>query len=185
MVDLISKLRKVFRKNAGILQIKEVGENFIWKGEYIEFPEKVTIGNNVYIGPGARIHGSGGLEIEDGVICGPKLTIYTYNHNYFRPKYLPYDEIHILKKVKIKRNVWLGDSVSIIPGVTIGEGCIIGMRSVVTKDIPPFSIVGGNPARVLKKRKDIEHYKKIDKKESNYLLNKNLKMLTPKYVTKE
>ena len=185
MASMISRLKRFLSSRGLFKKLKGRGSNFTWKGEYIEFPENVIIGHNVYIGPGARIHASGGLEIQDGVICGPKLTVYTYNHNYLFAKYLPYDEVHIKKPVVIERNVWIGDSVSIIPGVTVGEGSIIGMRSVITKNIPPFSIVGGNPAKVIKTRPDIEHYMRINKKENNYLLNKKLKNLVPKYVSKK
>lgn len=52
--------------------------------------------------------------------------------------------------VIIGQNVWVGDKATILPGVTIGDGAVIGANSVVTKDVPPYSIVGGNPAKVLK-----------------------------------
>lgn len=57
------------------------------------------------------------------------------------------------RKVTIGNDVWIGQRVMIMPGVTIGDGCIIAAGAVVTKDIPPYSIAGGVPARVLKSRK--------------------------------
>lgn len=79
---------------------------------------------------------------------------------------IPYDDTVITKNVDIKECVWFGDDVLIVGNVTIGEGAIIGARSVVTKDVPPLAIVGGNPAKVLKYR-DKEHYYKL-KAESKY-----------------
>ena len=54
-------------------------------------------------------------------------------------------------KVKIGKNVWIGDKASIMPGVKIGDGVIVGANSVVTKDIPSYCLVAGNPARIIKK----------------------------------
>jgi acetyltransferase-like isoleucine patch superfamily enzyme len=66
---------------------------------------------------------------------------------------------YIVKDVFIEQNVWIGADVSIMPGVKIGEGSIVAACSVITKDIPPFAVVGGNPAKILKYR-DIENYRK-------------------------
>ncbi len=55
------------------------------------------------------------------------------------------------KPIRIERNVWIGFDVCVLPGVTIGEGSIVGARSVVTMDVPPFTIVAGNPARIIRK----------------------------------
>jgi acetyltransferase-like isoleucine patch superfamily enzyme len=55
------------------------------------------------------------------------------------------------KPIRIERNVWIGFDVCVLPGVTIGEGSIVGARSVVTADVPPFTIVAGNPARMIRK----------------------------------
>ena len=57
------------------------------------------------------------------------------------------------KKVIIEDGCWIGHGVFILPGVTVGKGSVCGARSVITKDVPPFSVVGGNPAKVLKYRK--------------------------------
>ncbi|WP_420320943.1 acyltransferase [Flagellimonas sp.] len=179
---MIKRFYLKYRRKKLENEIGNAGYNFQWKGKYVENPERLFIGNNVYIGPGARLYSKGKIQIEDGVICGPNLTIYTYNHNYFDSKYLPYDEVYKLKPVHIGKNVWIGDSVSVIPGINIGEGSIIGMRSVVVKDIPPFSIVGGNPAKVIRMREDIDNYKQLDAKGLNYLHFKDLRGLKPKHV---
>lgn len=60
------------------------------------------------------------------------------------------------KPIRIEKNVWLGTNTAVLPGVVIGEGCVIGAGSIVTKDIPPFSIAAGNPCRVLRKISDAD-----------------------------
>jgi maltose O-acetyltransferase len=139
------------------------------KGENVEilppfsvsFGDRMFVGNHVYIGPHASLFCRGGLVIEDGVIVGPRLTVFTSNHNYMDAEAIPYDGRVICRKVTIKENVWIGGNVTIVPGVTIGEGSVIGAGSVVTRDVPQCAIVGGNPASVIKYR-DVQHY--LDRK---------------------
>lgn len=85
--------------------------------------------------------------------------IITENHNYEGEK-LPYDTTYIRKNVTIGDCVWVGSRVIIMGGVSIGEGAIIAAGSVVTKDVPPLAIVGGNPAKLIKYR-DAEHYYRL------------------------
>lgn len=82
--------------------------------------ENIYIGKNVYIGPGAFIMAKGGLRIGDNVIIGPKLTVWTENHNFKSEKMIPYDKDNILKPVIIESNVWIGLGVNLCPGAKIG-----------------------------------------------------------------
>ncbi len=84
----------------------------------------------------------------------------TQFHNYDHGKEIPYDDTYIYKDIDIGDNVWLGSRVTILGGVKIGEGVIIQAGSVVVSDIPEFSIAGGHPAKVFKKR-DVEHYLRL------------------------
>jgi maltose O-acetyltransferase len=120
--------------------------------------ENLIVGENIYIGEDSWLILRGKLIIKDGTIIGPRLKVHTSNHNY-EGNMLPYDDKYIVKDVYIERNVWIGADVSIMPGVKIGEGSIVAACSVITKDIPPFALVGGNPAKILKYR-DIENYRK-------------------------
>lgn len=61
------------------------------------------------------------------------------------------------RPIRIERNVWLGFDCCVLPGVTIGEGSVIGARSVVTTDVPPFTLAAGNPARVIRRLENDEH----------------------------
>lgn len=142
-------------------KMKSIGENvLIDKTVVFSSSSNIEIGDNCYIGPYGNIHGLGGVSIENSVIIGPRVIIYSSNHNYQEAQQIPYDKNIIKKPVCIEKGVWIGDSVKIIPGVKIGMGSIIGMGSVVTKDVEPFSVMGGNPARLIRKReqKDIEKF---------------------------
>jgi acetyltransferase-like isoleucine patch superfamily enzyme len=103
----------------------------------------------------ARGHGQ--LIIGSGVHCGKCLTIYTSTHNYESELAVPYDSTYIAKDVCVGDFVWIGSNVIVLPGVTIGEGAIVGAGSVVTKSVPAMTIVAGNPARSIRMR-NVEKY---------------------------
>jgi maltose O-acetyltransferase len=145
------------------------GENVIIEIGSFSNSQNIKISNNVYIGPGAFWNGLGGIEIHENVIIGPKSIIWTCNHNYNSDKLLPYDEIEILKKVVIEKNVWVGLNVSIAPGVHINEGAIIGLGSVVVNDIPALAIAAGNPAKVIKYRNRRLYEEALSKEANSYL----------------
>ena len=88
------------------------------------------------------------------------MLIFSSNHNYYSPEALPYDKKTICSPVKIEDNVWIGARACIVPGITIGEGAVVAMGSVVTKNVPPCAVVGGNPAKIIKYR-DIEKYNQL------------------------
>ena len=108
----------------------------------------------------------GGVEIGEYFHTGRDLVLLSTNHNY-EGKKIPYDETYIEKSVEIKDFVWFGIGVKVLPGVTVGEGAIVGMGSVVTKDVPPLAIVGGNPAKIIKYR-DKDKFDKLKKKRKFY-----------------
>jgi len=101
---------------------------------------------------GFKCMSSGGLTIEDDTLIAINCTILTNNHDFYDRQVLTCKPVHI------KKNVWIGANVTILPGVTIGENAIVGACSVVTKDVPANSLVVGNPARVIKQL-DAEKFK--------------------------
>ncbi len=127
-----------------------VGHNAIIKGYY---KNKIRIGTGTWIGQQCFLHGAGGLTIGKNVGIGPAVKIITSSHKAdSRKKPVLHTSIEF-KKVVIEDDCDIGVGAIILPGVTIGEGAIIGAGSIVTKDIPPYSIAVGNPARVIKTRK--------------------------------
>lgn len=115
------------------------------------FSSKLEIGNYSGIGLNASINGK--VIIGDYVMMGPNVKIYTINHNrsnLYEP--MCFQGFAEEKPVKICDDVWIGDSVIILPGVTIGKGSIIGAGTVVTRDVPEYSIFAGNPGAVIKHR---------------------------------
>lgn len=121
----------------------------IEKGVY--FGDGLTIGNGSGIGANSNIPSD--VIIGENVMMGQECLMFTSNHRM--------DRLDIpmgaqgsteTKPIVVGNDVWIGARVTILPGVHIGNGCVIGAGSVVTKDIPDYEIWGGNPARFLKSR---------------------------------
>lgn len=147
VLTLIQKIRiRIFLR-----KIKNKGRKI-----YLYFPltirgeHNVSIGDNTVIDAYVHIWGNGGVTIGRDVLIASHCCITSLTHDssaaLFRQK-------TIAKPVIIEDNVWLGYNVTVLPGVTIGKGSIIGAGAVVTKDIPPNSIAVGNPAKVIKQRR--------------------------------
>ena len=171
---IINKLSSLFwEKKFRATNFKKIGINVkISNGFNIQSTEKLSIEDNVYIGPKGSLYAHGGIHIHSGTIIGPQVSIYSANHNFsISSTQIPYDKTLIEKPVIIHENNWIGGNVIIVPGVEIGEGCIVGAGSVVTKRIEKFSIVAGNPARVIGSR-NAEHYHELKKQNQIYLINK-------------
>lgn len=137
----------------------------------------IEIGNNSALGIDARV--SGPLSIGDDVMMGPNVSIYTQNHeaeNIYKPMRL---QTAPKKKVTIGNDCWIGANAIILPGVSVGDGAIVGAGAVVTHDVPKLAVVGGNPARVIKIREQKEGLPPL---KVLYLINHAGKAGTEKYV---
>ncbi|MCV6639459.1 acyltransferase [Candidatus Albibeggiatoa sp. nov. NOAA] len=117
----------------------------------IDYPEGLHLGDNIHIGRGTEMQAAGGIHIGNNVVIAYQCVLWTVDHRY-EGELLPYDYARIRKPIHIEDNVWIGRNVIIRGGVTIGEGAVVAMGSVVTRDIPPLAVVGGNPAKILKYR---------------------------------
>lgn len=115
-------------------------------------PSKVSIGSNTRLGRSSIINGSGGVSIGCNVRIGPRFLASSADHVFSDKATLIAKQGSILNKVDIHDNVWIGANVSIMSGVTIGEGSVIAAGAVVTKDVLPYSIVGGVPATIIRMR---------------------------------
>ncbi len=148
-------------------QFKEYGKDIkIDNNVLINMPNRVVLKDRVSIYSGTMINSQGGLYIGQNTGIGYNCTIFTVQHKYRNAQRIPFDNGVELKPVVIREFVWTGAGVMIMPGIEIGEGAIIGMGAVVTKNVPPLAIVLGNPAEVIGYRSK-EHYYKC-KKDGNF-----------------
>ena len=114
--------------------------------------ESLTIGNNVGIAQNCFIQVRGEVIIGDNVIFGPGVSLFSENHIFSNIDKTINQQGEIRIGVNIKSGVWIGSNSTILDGVKIGENSIIASGSVVNKNVPPFSIVGGVPAKLIKSR---------------------------------
>lgn len=159
------KFRKLNKHNKIFLKI-----NGLYKFDL----NKIKIGNNSYGTIDVKMYGSNDEFLEIGNYCSIAsnvLFILGGNHNYkyvstypFKNKLCSEQDVEAYTKgrIKVEDDVWIGVNALILSGVTIGKGSIIAAGSVVTKDVPPYAIVGGNPARVIKYRFSEKIVKKLD-----------------------
>lgn len=118
----------------------------------IEFPENISIGNHVSLNQYCWLNGVGGIEVGDFVRIAPRVSIVSFSHEFSDPD-IPI-KLQGTKKAKVvvEDDVWIGAHCVIVAGVKIGKGSVIGAGSVVTRDIPSYSIAVGAPAKVIRKR---------------------------------
>jgi acetyltransferase-like isoleucine patch superfamily enzyme len=115
----------------------------------------ITIGKNCFLGEYNVIRGQGGVYIGNEVYTGPMVQIVAVNHVFSDP-YRPIRQQGITAQgIVIEDDVWIGANATVVDGVTIGKGSIIGAGSVVTQSIPPYSIAVGTPAKPVKDRREI------------------------------
>lgn len=135
------------RQIMGRLTGREVGEGFtLFPPFYTDFGKNIAIGRNVFINSGCHFQDQGGIAIGDGALIGHNVVLATVNHalepeKRRRNRYAP---------IRIGENVWIGSNATILPGVTLGDWAVVAAGAVVTKDVPPMTVVGGVPARVLR-----------------------------------
>lgn len=144
-----------------------IGNNCCIRGTLIAYPigGKIKLGNNCYIGDMSRIWSMENVEIGDDVLIAHNVNIHDNNSHSVNYEVRKNELSYILTKghpttnifnigiasIKINKGAWIGFNSSILKGVTIGEGAIVAAGSVVTKDVPPYTMVAGAPAKVIKK----------------------------------
>lgn len=139
------ELRSIFRSI-----VEDCGEKFHVNQPFrCDYGCNIHIGNNFFANFNLTILDEAPVTMGDNVFIGPNVSIYTACH--------PLDPeerntaVEWAEPVTIGNSVWIGGSATILPGVTIGDNCVIGAGSVVTKDVPANTVVGGNPARIIKR----------------------------------
>lgn len=139
---------KEIRELFSLLTGREVDESFgMFPPFYTDCGKNIHIGRNVFFNGGCRFQDQGGIYIDDGALIGPMVVLATLNHEQnpeYRGDLFP-------KPIHIGKNVWIGANATVLPGVTIGDGVIVAAGAVVAKDVLPGVIVGGVPAKIIKK----------------------------------
>lgn len=107
-------------------------------------PHMVRIGKNVVVMPGCLMMSAGGITIDDGAMIAANVQLISNNHDLYERQVITCKPVHIGK------NAWVGAGATILPGVTVGDNAVVGAASVVTKDVSPWTIVAGNPAKLIK-----------------------------------
>ncbi len=144
VTDDLQLIREVFSRLTG----RKVDETFfLIPPFYSDFGENIRIGRNVFVNHACTFMDRGGITLEDEVLIGPKVNLITTNH--------PLDPAErratVSYPIVIRKKAWIGAGATILAGVTIGENAVVAAGAVVTKDVPANAIVGGVPAKVIKK----------------------------------
>lgn len=114
---------------------------------YTDCGKNIKFGKNVFLNSGCRFQDQGGITIGDNSLIGHNVVLATLNHD-FEPSHR--GNLHPAPIV-IGKNVWIGANATVCPGVTIGDGAIVAAGSVVTRDVPENTLVGGVPAKIIRR----------------------------------
>lgn len=119
----------------------------IYRSTRIYAPWNLKMGDAVCFGPRTEIYDKGEVSIGNGVIVSQDAWLCTASHDITDPRMAL-----VLRPITIGNDVWIAAKASVLPGVTVGDGSVVGACAVVAKDVPPWSIAVGNPAKVVGKR---------------------------------
>jgi acetyltransferase-like isoleucine patch superfamily enzyme len=179
-LDILRRMSLAANFNCeGLLKVQKDDSSYVGSKTYISVPKSSIfhLGNNVAIGANCNIAVNGYMAIGNkvtiqysgqligevsigsGCLFGPNLYISSRSHTYGDPAWLPItyqdkNTVSVSRKVMVGEDCWVGANVVIMPGITIGKGSVIGANSVVVKNLPPYSIASGNPAKIIGKRLD-------------------------------
>ncbi|KRF43284.1 hypothetical protein ASH01_15920 [Terrabacter sp. Soil811] len=137
-------LRNFFYRRAGL--VLPPSSSIHWRAEFYS-PEAIVIGTHCTIGDSAFLDGRSGLTIGDNVNLGSHVSIYTRQHDVDSPTFA-----EVGAPVVIGDHAWVASHAVVLPGVTIGKGAVVAAGAIVSRDVEPFTLVGGNPARFIRAR---------------------------------
>jgi acetyltransferase-like isoleucine patch superfamily enzyme len=138
------RVRNYFYRRSGVTL--PYTSSIHWRAEFYA-PNGVVIGENCIIGDNCFLDGREGITFGENVNIGSHVSIYTRQHDVDSP-----DFAEVGAPVVIGTHAWIASHAVILPGVTIGEGAVVAAGSVVPRDVAPFTLVGGNPARLIRAR---------------------------------
>lgn len=146
---LFNALKAMFLRILGA----RIGKRVVfYPGVWIDVGSRLAVGDDVDLALDVFVDASGSVSIGDRTLIGYRTQILSSNHR------IPADKGHIFsaglekERIVIGQDVWIGANCLILAGVTVGEGAVIGGGAVVTKDVPPFAMVGGVPAKIIRFR---------------------------------
>ncbi len=126
---------------------KEIDDTFrMFPPFYADFGKNISIGKNVFINSCCHFQDQGGIEIGDGCLIGHNVVFATVNHDLYPEN----NRVNHYAPIKLGKSVWVGSNAAILAGVTIGDWAVVAAGAVVTYDVPPLTIAGGVPARVIR-----------------------------------
>ena len=151
MINHLSKRVIAFRAH----DAKRVGEGCFYLDQIVWLNgDRIELGDRVSFNFGCFVNGFGGLVFHDGANIGPYCMLHTANHNFDDPdRSVTEQGWQDAGPMEIGRNAWIGMGSIVLPGVRIGEGCVIGAGSVVTRDVEDFTVAAGNPAKAIRSRR--------------------------------
>lgn len=154
---VVGKLSRAIRGWLGRLVLDGVGtDTNIEQGAYIGRGHGITLGDRSGIGVNCRLHGP--VAIGRDVMMGPEVVVLSRNHRWQDAEIPMIDQgFDEADQVTIGDDVWIGTRVIVLPGVSVGKGSIVGAGSVVTRDVDPYTVVAGNPARPIGQRGALRH----------------------------
>ena len=113
---------------------------------YSDFGRNLHFGKNVFVNAGCHFQDQGGVFIGDGALIGHNVVFATIDHDLD-----PTSRMNHYAPIHVGSHVWIGANAVITKGVTIGDGAVVAAGAVVTRDVPPMTVVGGVPAKIIKR----------------------------------
>jgi len=151
--DIGMKIRSKYYSS----RFSSCGENpRIMESVFIDLPERIALGNNVGINRYCILQGQYGIEIGNGVLIGPYTMLESAGHNFMDRERTIISQGSSGGRIVVGDDVWVGARAVILHGVTLGKGFVVGAGSIVNKDVDPFLIVAGSPAKPIGERKVID-----------------------------
>jgi acetyltransferase-like isoleucine patch superfamily enzyme len=158
LYEMIYNLRQLSRYSLLAKSMAYVGEGVRFDDNvYLNYPENITIFDDVFIGKDTILNAFESIVIEKHVIIAASCKLITANHHFEDIKTHIKSQGYSLEPICIGEGSWLGYGAIILPGVTLGKGCVVAAGAVVTKSFAPYSILAGVPARLIKYRGDSDN----------------------------
>ena len=150
--SLVLRIRVVLSRLYWRMRLRSFGEgSYIYRMARIYVPRSVSIGRNVSINDFVHIWGAGGVTIGDNTLVAAHSVISSQTHDVEAlERGVLYRQTHLAREVRIGRNVWIGSGAVILPGITIGDDSVVAAGAVVTKNVPPKTLVAGVPAQAVR-----------------------------------